>query len=284
MRRRLFRWLLPACLLLSLTACGTQFLYNRLDSYIVWELEDYVDLSDEQEAWLESRIAVHWAWHRREALPRYADWLTRLAREVQQPLTLTTLQARFTEAEQFYDEILRRLLPDIEQFLAGLSDAQIEALFAELEEENQEFSEEYVAVSTEKLLKMREKRTSKSLRQWLGHLNEPQLQRLKEWAAGAHSSVAERLAFRRYWQAELRTALNYRHDQARFAARIKTLFLDDRSLRSPEFAAKSAHNLATFQRLLADESRLLDAGQRQHLRDELLDYAEDFRALSTQSP
>lgn len=284
MRARLFRWFLPLLLVCFLTACGTQFFYNRLDTLIRWELDDYVELSDAQEDWLDKRFAEHWAWHRRDALPRYARWLKQLASEIDQPMTRAAIDGHYTQIEQFSDELLQRLLPDIEAFLAGLSDEQVQNLLQKLEEENEEFIEDYVEPSTEELLKKREKRVSKSLRNWAGSINEPQLALLKRWARDVHSLAADQLASNRIWQAEFKAALAYRTDKPRFSARLKTLLVEGKSLRTPAYAAKVERQVDAFRQLLVEESALLTTEQREHLKGELLDYVEDFEQLAAQLP
>lgn len=78
MRRRISALPLIALLvgISLLTACSRLDLaYRNLDRLLTWRIDSYLDLNDEQKAWLEPRLDQHLAWHCSTQLPQLASWL-----------------------------------------------------------------------------------------------------------------------------------------------------------------------------------------------------------------
>ncbi|MBI2379881.1 MAG: hypothetical protein HYV16_03880 [Gammaproteobacteria bacterium] len=261
----------------ALGGCGSRFVYNRLDTLARWQLDDYIELDEAQEQWLRQRLGAQLEQHRRQALPRYADWLEALDRDLAQPMDRATLDGHFERFYALRQELVRQMLADGTELLAGLSEEQVGALFEALEEDNQDYAEEYVALPKDKLLKKRMKELSGSFKDWVGALRGAEEQRLKQWLGEIQLSSADQLEFQRAWQAELRAALAYRQDRPRFAARIEQLFLEPEHLRPAAFQAKIDNNIEAFRRLVLDLNGQLSDKQRNKLRRKLRGYAEDFR-------
>lgn len=280
MEGRRMRWLMLALMIVAMTGCGTTFFYNRLDTLARWELESYIDLSEEQEDFVRTRFAAHLDWHRDHELPRYSAWLRELDADLALGLDRAKLDHHIERFHQFRQDLAVRLLPDITRFLAGLSDAQTEELFAALEEDNEEFAEEYVELPEDKLLKKRLKELRESLRKRVGPLNPEQSARLETWTRETPLSSADQLVFQRDWQQALREALLYRQDGERFRARLGELFLEPEKLRTPAFQAKVERYIDQFRTLLVELDRSFTEKQRARLRDEVQDFIEDFEGLS----
>ena len=71
----LIRCITLLLVLLSSSACSTKFIYNNMDRYVRWQVNDYLDLDQEQRAYFKQQLAELIAWHRTNHLPLYSDYI-----------------------------------------------------------------------------------------------------------------------------------------------------------------------------------------------------------------
>ena len=62
-------------IIIFLGGCSTKFTYNNLDWLIHWYIDDYVSLSDNQEALFDKYFADWQSWHRSQELGKYIEHL-----------------------------------------------------------------------------------------------------------------------------------------------------------------------------------------------------------------
>ena len=93
-----------------------------------WQLDNYFDLTNQQEEWIEERMKMHLDWHRKEELPRYRDFLIEVQSRAGDGLTMIELDEGYARLDQKRIRTLERLLPDTASFLAGVSLEQINTL------------------------------------------------------------------------------------------------------------------------------------------------------------
>ena len=70
---RLVAGLLVLALLAGCSA--NRFLYNRADTFVRWAVDDYVDLTSEQQQRFDDNLDVLLDWHRRAELPQYREFI-----------------------------------------------------------------------------------------------------------------------------------------------------------------------------------------------------------------
>jgi hypothetical protein len=86
---------------LILAACSTAefayrnagFLYERAPSFLLWSIDDYLDLTAAQKELARERLDRALAWHRATALPRYAKFLADLELQLDAGLDERALRA-----------------------------------------------------------------------------------------------------------------------------------------------------------------------------------------------
>ena len=75
-------------LLFLLVSCNTLYLgYNNLNWLTRWRLDSYLDLTSEQDRWLNVQLAEHIAWHRKKELPQYVDFVRDIQTKARNGLT-----------------------------------------------------------------------------------------------------------------------------------------------------------------------------------------------------
>ena len=85
-------------LLLALGACTTRFFYDQVDTWIVWQVDDYVSLDKQQKAELKHQVSAHLDVIALDEMPRAAELLRGIAADVEAgAVTAEMVDARFQE-------------------------------------------------------------------------------------------------------------------------------------------------------------------------------------------
>lgn len=275
---------LAALLVLGLTAAGcstVRLAYERLDWIARWEAGRYVSFTHEQRALFNERFAEFWRWHRQEELP---VWIAELRSLAAQTETVDTIdRERLAQMAEHYGHALRRVTTRLAPLACALgpdlSDAQTETLLEAVDEDVDEFRQEHIDGTPQRMREDALDSIEKPLRRWLGSLDDGQRRLIREWSDARPSVAADWLEYRRTWRAELAATLAQR-DAPSFCPRIERLVARGPELwthaQQQAFAANRARWLDLFAVLLPT----LDEDQRRHLRRKLLVLADDFEAVA----
>ena len=160
--------LLPAC---SAVRLG----YGNADSLTRWWIDQYLDLSPEQDALTRERLARLTAWHRKTQLPDYVTLL-------RQGKAFAASQPKVGDALALGDELTRRVrvlaeqaTPDVADLVATLTPAQIDRSAARHAEKNAELAKEMrLAEDKAAQHRARYKRLLERAEYWLGDFSDEQ--------------------------------------------------------------------------------------------------------------
>jgi hypothetical protein len=132
-----WRILYIATVLLVVAGCSTRFIYNQLDSFIVWKVDDYVPLTSPQKAELKLQVSEQLEAARQDDLPRLAALLDEFAEEVESgAVTQASLDEGFVQMIALIDESMLGIVPVAEWLLLDLSEEQVAEMFENFEELN----------------------------------------------------------------------------------------------------------------------------------------------------
>jgi hypothetical protein len=271
--------LLVLVLLGSAGGCTARLVYDRLDTFAAWYVEDYVDLQGPQRDELRAVLQRQLDWHRSTQLPVYADALTRLQADAARPLGRARVESARAELEEYWRDAVRNGLGDATTFLQRLSDEQIDGMFEEFAREDAKLAKKQASRTPERRLQERTKRVVRSLERWTGPLDEAQRRRVTAGLAAAVPLDAEWLANRQRWREQFRSALARRAEGATFRAEVERLFLKPETAWTAEYRAAIDRNGETYGAMIADLDASLTPKQRAHLRERLGEWAADLRAL-----
>ena len=287
------RTMLQIALLLAATfvisGCSTlSLIYEFGDDYTAWRADDYLDLTGQQEDFVDSRMETLLEWHRINELPTYAAFLEEVQQRGRDGLTMAELEEGQARMETAWQRLGNRAIPDIARLLTTVTPEQIVHLEQEIQEENEEYKEE-LDRSSEEHQRKRQERLVDTLENWLGSLSKSQKLRLSElqtqWAAASLDSTTERLQRRRRSQPRFLALLRSKPTEPEIAAWL-TEWVETwgRSSNTPEERAqRQARELRNRQRILAVD-QLLTPEQRQHAVAELQGYIDQMHELAAEPP
>ena len=273
--------LLAAFLLLFLAGCSsTKTAYRFADWGIVWWVEDYVTLTSEQSARLDTDLANLKQWHCSAELPRYTGWLTQLEADLITGVPdRDTVRYHQQRLLAFIPELMGQATPVAVNLLEDLSDRQVRELAGNMAENQRELEQEMLAGSPEQTAKARAQRTRERLENWLGDLNNDQQAIVNNWSADRGRQTEIWLQGRQNWQDTLIDALEERNEPG-FAARIENLLVNYEQARGPAYQAMSAESQAAMAELLHHVLAAGDAGHRQYLVNRIQGLNGDFSELA----
>lgn len=289
MRRSLRLTLLVVATGLLLQACSAVRLgYGNADSLARWWLDQYVDMSPEQDALTRARLLRLHAWHRKTQVPEYVNVL-------RQGQKLVAGQPGAADMLTLGDGVIRlgralaeQATPDIADFLATLAPEQIERMAERLAEKNLDYAKEAQLADGESgLRKASYKRTLERAEYWFGDFSGEQKTMLRRMIdgqkVGGQFWYEERLRRQRDWLALVRQVQRERPPREQvmrllrdYAARFD-MPLDPARLAQAQVLRRASAELAVA--VLA----MTTPAQRAHARQKLDDLMRDFTELSQEA-
>lgn len=275
------RWPVLLALLALLAGCsGTRVVYNQLDWLVTWQVKKYFELDQAQEQDLRERVARQLAWHRETQLPRYAALSEDLGAALAGDPGPQYFAERFAEVQVFWVDFMSHAVPDAAAVLATLSDAQVEQLFGNIEENNRELAEEYSGDTATIRREQRERAIIRSVSRLTGRLSSAQQALVRDYSGRMHDLSQDWLERRRDWQDEFRAALDVCDNTIELERRLGPLLVDPDRNDPPEYRALVEDNQQVVFEMLAALSAGLTPRQRERFRKRLLNFARDFRLLA----
>lgn len=282
------RWLALAAALLALAACSTIKLgYNNAETLLLYALNDYLDLSPEQQRFARERVnAVH-DWHRATQLPDYAAFVRHAQSRLDGEVT-TEEVLQFNEGLNSRLAALgERIAPDVARLALTLTPAQLDRLDKKMGGDTRKARGDFGRGDTHEALEQRVKKYAERADFWLGRLTDEQLELVRD-------ALAEQPAARSYWieererrQRELATLLRRIHAERPgeevAAGWIQSYFAELASPPQPERRARAEAYRQQRAELIARLINHATPQQRTLLNRRLRGFAEDFTALAGRS-
>ncbi|MBO9490633.1 hypothetical protein J7384_09685 [Endozoicomonas sp. G2_1] len=268
-----------SCLVLS--GCSISFIYNNLDWWVGWYLDDYVDLTKEQEKAFDESFELLHLWHRKTQLTLYAEQLSELKQSVvAQTLTEADIEQHFTRVRSHWLTTATKVEPELARLTNMLDQEQRSEMVELIEEENQELRDDRKQLTLDERNKERAKDQSKQFKKWFGRLNKQQKQLIAERVTEFKSSYDDWLAYRDLWLVEFKQVLGPDILVDEYRRQFKALILDNDKLRSSEHIAKLDHNQGVFNKLFFDFTQTLTEKQKKTFNRKLDNLIEDLNELA----
>lgn len=271
--------LLLIATLLAGCSFATRFAYNNLDWLAKREIGKYVSLTREQKQDVDTRFDQLWDWHRQQELPQYAADLRALAAAARRGFTDVELRAFLDTGETWWVRLSARGLEDVAAVIATFDDAQVAEVLARVDKDNAEYREKYVDLPEDERRAASAKRMRKSLDKRLGSLRDDQRQRVEQWANARQLNAEGWAAEQARWRKQFEQVLATRAEPD-FARRLQPLFENNEAQLPPALISSNAYNTRLWIDMILDIDASLSERQREHLVEHIVDFADDFQALS----
>jgi hypothetical protein len=268
-------------LLIGVTTSCTRFLYNKIDTFVVWKIGSYVSLSKAQKKELKLQVGDNLELVRQDEMPRVAAVLDEAARGVESGyVTPAMLDDGYQQMLVLMDEFMLGIVPVSEWLLLSLSDEQVEELFENLEELNQEMYEDYSGPTDEERRDNRNKSAIKMAQRFTGRLSDEQKLLITDALAEMADSSVEWIDYQREWQGRFRGLVENPPPSQAFRDELTLLFVYPRSFHTPEYRARVDANRKIFNTMMEELLTGLTDKQRSRVVEKLDGYAETLTKLA----
>ena len=278
--------LAAACMLLAACAAMTKLAYsnaalayNNLAPMMSWMVDEYVDVHGTQKDWVKDRIARVMSWHRSHELPEYRRFLERVLGEAREPFTVQEIADGYRQIRLHYERTVEQVLPDVADFFLQLDSVQVAQMEKKFADDNRKFVRESLKGTPEDRRERRVKRFHMHLESWLGDLSDAQESLVASYYRDLPDFVEERLAERRFRQAETLALIKAKPSREQMMAGLRRLFIGT-EWRRAEYAAKLKERDQRFFEMFAKLSSTLTVEQRGHLQKRIRGYMRDITELS----
>ena len=266
-----FTVVLPGC-------SANRFLYNRADTFIRWVIDDYVDLTTEQQKQFDAGLDGLLDWHRRNELPLYREFILSSLDALEDGVTMDEA-VLISDA---FDEAANRLQVQLVDLLLksaeGLTGSQIQDFLDELDRQQGEYAQERLVRDDIEYADDAANSLRRLAKRLLGRLNDDQKALIQ--SRSTELMRIDRLWHedRSIWGAKLRTILESRLPG--WQTEIRVLGDMRSEARTPAYVAGIEHNGDVILRLLVEAINGRTERQDRRMRRFLDDLIADIDALT----
>lgn len=274
-----------ALVALALAACSTIRLgYNNAETLLLYSLNDYLELTPEQDQLARERVNALHAWHRTTQLPDYAAFVRQAQSRLEGPITADDvmqfnegLNARLAAAGE-------RAAPDFARLALMLTPAQLDKMDKRVRGDTHKARREFTRENGLDPVDQRVKKYAERADFWLGPLTPEQLDIVRQSLASRPSTTSYWIEERERRQRELvvllRRIQTERPTEAVAAEWARQYFRHLARPADPQRRARAEEYRRSRAELIADIVNRATPQQRALLQRRLSGFAEDFTSLA----
>ncbi len=267
-----------------LSACSSKFAYNNLDWLVHWYLDDYVELTKEQEELFDGYFKKWHSWHRSEELDKYVAQLKALKTDIERDeLNAQAISSHLDGARTHWTRLVNELAPELAVLAEDLDDEQVVYLFASLEKENAEREKELLENAELDDSERLEKRTESlfdDLKERVGRLSAEQKKIIEDFAPDFRTTALQNIRYRRAIQSAARSLFADKANNPQFKPQLVHLLTHTDDYRDEQYQADSLHNRVRYTAMMEALLPTLNAKQKRKLIKQIQDMIDDFEDLS----
>jgi hypothetical protein len=270
-------------LVLLLSGCSTKFVYKNVDWLVYWYLDDFVELTNQQEDIVDAKLATWLEWHKKSELPIYINHLSEISDDIRtQQLSLDKMDYHQQKTADHWVRLKARIIPDLVAMSPMLSQMQVDSMFKEIDKMNEDEADEREEILTKTPEKRKSeslKRKKRNLKRWLGKLTSEQEQLVESMHGEYHSNGELWSQYRVRYQAELQTLLNDTDRGESFKTKLTELLMEPENYRGELLNQRNIENSNKYKEFLLAADTLVTEDQRKHLLEEIAEFVDDLNDL-----
>jgi hypothetical protein len=280
-RRRSVLRLSTTLLVFSLVLAGcsaNRFLYNRADTFVRWTIDDYVDLTSEQQKQFDANLDGLLHWHRSDELPLYREFIVSSLDALEGGVTIDEAVLISEAIDESANRLQVKLVDLLLESAEGLKDGQIQGFLDELDRQQEEYAEERLVRDDITYADDAADSLQRLAKRLLGRLNDDQKALIQ--SRSTELMRIDRLWHedRSVWGAKLRAILESRLPG--WQAEIRVLGDSRSEARTPAYVTGIEHNGDIILSLLVDTINGRTDRQDRRMRRFLDDLIADIDALT----
>lgn len=262
-----------------LSACSFSFIYNNLDWWSNWYLDDYVTLNPEQQQIFDNAFDGLHAWHRQTQLREYYLQLTALKKQVNAGISENELNAHLSTLKNHWFVVREKAKPQLISLTHTLSKDQRKQVIDEIENINKERIEERDELTKAQWYKEECKERQKQFKKWLGRLTKEQLGEVCNFIQGSSSTFTHRMDYRIKWHSDFKQVLAMNINKQQYEVLFTELISNPESLKSDEYVMLSANNSEISIKIFHYVMNNLTDKQRKRFNKKIDKLIDDLKAL-----
>jgi hypothetical protein len=271
-----------ALLLAAVAGCSmVRIGYSQLDNIALWTADDYFDLDPQQRQEFSKRFERLHEWHRYQQLPDYAAFLAETRARLEKGLTPGDVIWVTDGVRARYRTIVAYASDDAAAMLMSITPGQLEFLRQRWEKLNARFVREFrLDESVEDQRRAAGRRVLARIRDWVGHLDDAQEQKILAWGSELPLVHGLRLQDRLRRQREFLKLMSQREDAGRFSAQLRQFLLNWEEGRDPKYEQLYDEWTRQQANFYAAVYVILLPHQREAVADRLQGYINAFTYLA----
>ena len=276
------RTILVLATLLLLGSCGIKTVYHNLDWVLSGMVNDYVDLTSEQETDVDKRIKLLLKWHQTTQLKLYAEDMRKIKQYTAAGLSDANAEELFNTFMGRWNSLKQKVAPQMADLLLELNEKQIKDLFVTIDEKNQEMNEDFNDMTPAERIEKAQDKLVENFERWLGDLNDSQIAELKTWPAKFTPLHEERMQFRNKWQAALKEVLTSSMSEAEKRTRLVDIISRPEQFQSETYKQQLVGNTKQVKALILNFDPSVTAQQKKYLAERLDYFISNFEELAAE--
>jgi cell division protein FtsI/penicillin-binding protein 2 len=270
---------ISSLLITILSSCAIKLAYNNADFVLIWILDDYFGLTKHQKNSLDIKIKKHLAWHKKEELPVYSDFLKEIKIKTQDGLTSEEINWIFQRYDDLYENLIKNLSSDAVTFLTSLNKEQIQNLEQKMKKDNEKLTKTYLENSPEERLQKRAERTLNFVKDLIGELTPEQEKKITELSKSLPSTTENWLENRKRRQKMFLEILNSSKNASELETRLQDLILNPEKSRSPEYQKHVEEMNKKTREMILIIDKMATPEQRLHALKKIQEYINDIQEM-----
>lgn len=269
--------------LFAIAGCSSIKLgYDYADWYLVYRIDSFFDLNQEQEDFLNPRIDAFHAWHRKHELPRYILFLKETKSRFKDGLISEDITWIRSEYKKLRDSSANKLSWDTATFLSSVTEEQIQRMEGKLAERNAKVRGE-LELSEKELKAKYAENFFNTLDEWFGDLTDYQRRKIQALIELDKQALENDLNHQIAKQKKFAHLLREYKRPEEIEVRINEWFLKPELLRTPQYQQLVEHRVSKGRRLLMVFDGMILPRQREHALEKLQNYIDDLEDLVKES-
>ncbi len=276
-------WTLCAAgLLFFLAGCSFLSLYRYADWIILWQADQYLDLTSDQRRDLSQRLAPLLARHRHEAIPQYESFLVQSRQRLERGLTNQDIDWVYANYDHLRADLFDRIIADSGVVLASVGSRQVRTLEAALQKDYAK-AVRFVQAPAQERLKKRADAIIDWLDDWLGSLSKDQEAQIRQWSLALPDNQQFWATYQQQRQQELLALLRQPRTPEHVTRELSALLVVYPDQTGPPAYQEAIHQMRIAVKTMAlAVDQQVTANQRRHAVTKLQRLIDQLHDLQTE--